>query len=104
MKQTGHKPQATPFSLSRFIKSTIGYSVIFTAILGIFYYADPQMLEYKFLFISSVIVALILGFYHGKYKNQSDVNLAVDTDVDHIEEEIEEEIEEISDKLHTHDK
>lgn len=104
MKQTGHKPQTTPFSLSKFIKSTLGYLIIFTAILGIFYLISPQMLEYKFLFISSVIVALILGFYHAKYKNQSDVDLAVDADIHHIEEEIEEEIEEVSNKLHTHDK
>lgn len=96
MKQTEKKPQRTPFSLSRFITSTLGYFIIFSAIVGMFYLADPNMLKYNFLFISSAIVAVILGVYHAKYKKQTDIDIAVDADINHIEEEI----EEISEKLH----
>ena len=90
----------TPFSIKRFITSFLGYLVIFSVLIGIFYLADPTMLEYNFLFISSAIVALVLGIYHAKYKNQADIDTAVDADVSHVEEEIIEEIEEISEKLH----
>ena len=92
--------QTTPFSIKRFILSSLGYFVIFSILLGIFYFADPSMLAYNFLFASSAIVALVLGVYHGKYKKQEDVDAAVEEDIQHIEEEIEEEIEEISEKLH----
>ncbi len=85
---TGNKT----FSVKRFIISSLGYFVIFSAFIGIFYFIDPAMLEYNFLFISSAIVALILGGYHGKYKTQDDVDTAVDSDVAHAEEEVEEKL------------
>jgi len=91
---------STPFSVKRFIFSSLGYFIIFSILLGMFYFIDPHMLAYNFLFIASAIVALILGFYHGKYKKQSDIDAAVEEDIKHIEEELEEEIEEISEKLH----
>lgn len=88
------------FSIKRFILSSLGYFVIFSILLGIFYFADPSMLKYNFLFAASAIVALVLGAYHGKYKKQEDMDAAVEKDIAHIEEEVEEEIEEISEKLH----
>ena len=90
----------TPFSIKRFILSSLGYFIIFAGLLSIFYFTDPKMLEYKFLFVSSAIVALVLGVYHGKYKKQADIDKAVEEDIEHVEEEIKEEIEEISEKLH----
>jgi len=92
--------QTTSFSVKRFIFSSLGYFVIFATIIGMFYLADPEMLEYQFLFVASAIAALVLGGYHAKYKNQDDVDAAVDADVAHIEEEIEEEIKDVSEKLH----
>ena len=91
---------ATPFSFKRFITSFLGYLIIFSALIGMFYLADPTMLKYNFLFVASAIVALVLGVYHGKYKKQSDIDAAVDADVAHVEDEIMEEVEEISEKLH----
>ena len=90
----------TAFSIKRFIGSSLGYFAIFAGILAMFYMADSQMLEYKFLLISSAIVALVLGVYHGRYKEQVDVNAAIDADVTHVEDEIIEEVEEIAKKLH----
>lgn len=90
----------TSFSIKRFITSFIGYLIIFSALIGMFYLADPTMLEYNFLFVASAIAALVLGVYHGKYKKQSEVDAAVDADIAHVEEEIREEVEEISEKLH----
>jgi uncharacterized membrane protein len=98
MNQT--KPKPSPFSFSRFLTSSLGYFIIFAAILGGFYFIDPAMLEYNFLFTSSAIVAIVLGIYHGKYKKQADVDTAVNADVAHVEEEIKEEVEEIKEKLH----
>ncbi len=94
MNQT---PKTTPFSISRFITSTLAYFVIFAGIIGMFYLADPTMLAYNFLFVASGIAAVILGGYHAKYKKQKDINAAVDANVAHIEEEI----EELKEKLHT---
>lgn len=94
------KTDNNTFSVKRFIVSSLGYFVIFSALIGIFYLTDPNMLEYNFLFISSAVVALVLGFYHGKYKEQKDIDTAVDADVAHVEEAVEEEIEEIEKKLH----
>ncbi len=89
-----------PFSFKRFIFSSLGYFIIFSGLLSIFYFTDPHMLAYKFLVISSAIVALVLGIYHGKYKKQTEIDKALEEDIEHIEEEIQEEIEEISEKLH----
>lgn len=100
MNNETQKPKAGSFSVKRFIFSSLGYFAIFALLLGIFYFVDSQMLAYDFLFAASAITALILGFYHGKYKNQSDVDAAVDADVEHVEEVIEEEIEDIEKKLH----
>ena len=97
MNQT---PKTTPFSISRFITSTLAYFVIFAGIIGMFYLSDPTMLAYNFLFVASGIAAVILGVYHAKYKKQKDIDAAVDADVAHIEEEIEEEIDELKEKLH----
>jgi len=88
------------FSIKRFIVSSLGYFVIFSALIGMFYLSDPTMLEYNFLFVASGLAALILGFYHARYKKQADVDAAVDADVAHVEEAVEEEIEEIEKKLH----
>lgn len=92
--------QTTSFSVKRFIFSSLGYFVIFAAIIAMFYLVNPKMLAYQFLVIASAIAALILGVYHGKYKNQDDMDTAVDADVAHIEEKIEKEVENIEDKLH----
>jgi len=94
------KPKATPFSFSRFMTSSIAYFAIFAFIIGIFYFIDPTMLEYNFLFTSSAIAAVVLGIYHGKYKKQADVDAAVNADIAHVKEEIKEEVEEIKEKLH----
>lgn len=101
MNQTEHTAETTPFSFSRFIISTLGYFIIFTILIGMFYLSDPTMLEYNFLFVASAIAAVILGVYHAKYKKQKDIDAAVDSDVAHIEEEIEEDIDELKEKLHT---
>jgi uncharacterized membrane protein len=90
MNQT--KPNATSFSFSRFMTSSIAYFAIFAFIIGVFYFIDPMMLEYNFLFTSSAIAAVVLGIYHGKYKKQADVDAAVNDDVAHIEEEIKEKL------------
>ena len=50
------------------------------------------MLEYQFLLISSAITALILGIYHGKYKKQEDMDVAISSDVAHVKEEIKEKL------------
>ncbi len=92
--------EKTSFSIKRFIGSSLGYFTIFAGILAMFYMSDSQMLEYKFLLISSAIVALVLGVYHGKYKEQTDMDAAIDADITHIEDEIIEEVEEVAKKLH----
>lgn len=94
------KPKTTPFSFKRFITSSLAYFVIFSGFIGMFYYSDSQMLDYNVLFTASAIVALVLGVYHAKYKNKSDVDVAVDADVEHVEEEVEHAEEEIEEKLH----
>ena len=94
------KPKATPFSFSRFITSAIAYFAIFAFTIAIFYFIAPTMIEFNFLLISSAIVAVVLGIYHGKYKKQADVDAAVNADVAHVKEEIKEEVEEIKEKLH----
>ncbi len=45
MNQT---PKTTPFSISRFITSTLAYFVIFAGIISMFYLSDPTMLAYNF--------------------------------------------------------
>lgn len=92
--------QTTSFSIQRFIFSSLGYFVIFAGIIGMFYLSDPEMLDYQFLFISSAIAALVLGAYHGKYKNQDDMDKAVDADMENIEEKIEKETDNLEEKLH----
>ena len=92
--------QTNSFSTKRFLFSTLGYFVIFASIIAMFYFADSKMLDYQFLFIASAITALILGAYHGKYKNQDDMDRAVDADIEHIEEKMEEEVENLEEKLH----
>ncbi len=91
--------QTTSFSVKRFIFSSLGYFVIFAAIIGMFYLADPEMLEYQFLFVASAIAALVLGAYHAKYKNQDDMDAAVDADIAHIEETVEDKVEKIEDEI-----
>ncbi|PHR56724.1 MAG: hypothetical protein COA44_07690 [Arcobacter sp.] len=72
MSKEEQKPQRIPFSFGRFFASTIGHFILFSSIIGMVYLADPQMLEYNFLFTACGIAALMLGFYHAMYKREED--------------------------------
>jgi len=91
---------ATPFSFKRFIISFLGYFIIFSIIIGIFYFANPKMLAYDFLFAGSALTAFILAIYRAKYENLSDIDKAINEDIAHVEEEIKEEVEKISEKFY----
>jgi len=61
-----------PFSIKRFMASTIGHFILFSVIIGMAYLADPNMLAYEFLFSASGIAALMLGVFHGVYKREEE--------------------------------
>jgi len=72
MSKEHDKPIRIPFSFGRFFASTLGHLILFSSIIGMVYLADPEMLEYDFLFTACAIAALMLGVYHGMYKREED--------------------------------
>ncbi|HIC44395.1 MAG TPA: hypothetical protein EYO73_08980 [Sulfurimonas sp.] len=72
MSKKQDKPLRIPFSIGRFLASSIGHFLLFSSIIGMLYLADPSMLEYGFLFTASGIAAFMLGIYHSLYKREED--------------------------------
>lgn len=72
MSKEQNKLIKIPFSIGRFLASALGHFILFSSIIGMVYLADPEMLEYNFLFIACAIAAVMLGFYHGMYKREED--------------------------------
>lgn len=70
MSKEETKTIKTPFSLGRFLASTIGHFILFSIIIGMAYLADSNMLAYDFLFIACAIAALMVGTYHSLYKRE----------------------------------
>ncbi len=66
MKKKHHKSRAKKFPMRRFIKVTIVYFLLFTAISGMIDYYALMAFNFSWFLVLSIIIALPAGYYHVK--------------------------------------
>ena len=66
MKNKHHKAKSRKFPMQRFIKVTVIYFLLFTAIFGMIDYYALMAFNFSWFLVLAIIIALPVGYYHVK--------------------------------------